>query len=460
MKLILWRLYAISILMIGIVETSPAALVVHYTFDEIVGSTVVDNAGTPNNATIINNVGTGIPGVLGNAIRLPNDDGASYVRLPASQNLTPNGNSPRTIAFFFKQEQVGIENKIFGYGTANPGQSFDVSLEGDGIRLRYSGGNVTWGSGFDFTGADAGFHHLAIRVPNGALDYLDIDVLLDGNPLVGVPTGGSPASTSINTGGGSVTNLDIGRSPVFAASGDYIGLIDDFRIYNNALTDQEIRNLIPSVVALSLEVDPLTGAAALRNRTNQVIALDYYEVSSTQSAINPVGWNSLQGQNRLNFPSGNGLGNGWENLGTADADLIAESWLLGVSELEPGAWIDLGHILHPAAPQNLSLTYGLQGVFQTVAAQFVVAGPTADFDNDGDVDLGDLAHWQASYGLNGAADAYGDGTSDGRDFLEWQRQYTGDLALTQATLTVPEVDSVVGMILTGLFGSCWLRVQS
>jgi len=51
-------------------------------------------------------------------------------------------------------------------------------------------------------------------------------------------------------------------------------------------------------------------------------------------------------------------------------------------------------------------------------------GPlTADFDNSGTVDAGDLVVWQNSFGVDDGADADGDGVSDGRDFLTWQREF-------------------------------------
>ncbi len=453
MKSSLVGLNVLCVLLSAFLAETHAALLVHYTFDDITGSTVVDSAGTPNNATLFNNVGIGIPGVIGNAIRLPNDDGTSYARLPASQNPAPVSNNPRTIAFFFSQELVGVENKMFGYGSGGTGQSFDVSLEGGGIRLRYSGGNVTWGNGYDFTGADAGFHHLAIRVPNGAFDYLDVEVLLDGDPLVGVPTGGNPGGTFINTGGGSATNLDIGRSPVFAPSGDFIGLIDDFRIYDTALTDAQIRNLIPAIQSLTLEVDLLTGQGAIRNLTEAAVELDYYEISSTQAAIQSTGWKSLETQNRVNFPAGDGLGAGWEVLGTPNTNLLAEGRLLGLSSLEPGAWIDLGTIYNPAAPQQLALTYGVGGAYQTVQAEFFTPNATADFDRDGDVDSEDLVRWQLAYGVDGSADANGDGLSDGRDFLDWQRQFTGASPVVAEFQSIPE--PATGVLIFGCMMTCW-----
>lgn len=67
-----------------------------------------------------------------------------------------------------------------------------------------------------------------------------------------------------------------------------------------------------------------------------------------------------------------------------------------------------------------------------------------DFDGDGDVDDEDLGDWQASYGVDGAADADDDGDSDGRDFLIWQRNYTGPGTIT--AISVPEPTSLLVVI--------------
>lgn len=76
----------------------------------------------------------------------------------------------------------------------------------------------------------------------------------------------------------------------------------------------------------------------------------------------------------------------------------------------------------------------------------------ADFNQDGDVDSGDLLTWQNGYGLNANGDTDSDGDSDGRDFLLWQREYTGPLPFT-ATISVPEPSTMVlfasGLLILG-----------
>ena len=59
----------------------------------------------------------------------------------------------------------------------------------------------------------------------------------------------------------------------------------------------------------------------------------------------------------------------------------------------------------------------------------------AIFDEDGDIDGGDLAQWKGDFGFNGDSDA--DGESDGSDFLAWQRQLGSDSSVA-VTAAVPE----------------------
>jgi arylsulfatase A-like enzyme len=73
----------------------------------------------------------------------------------------------------------------------------------------------------------------------------------------------------------------------------------------------------------------------------------------------------------------------------------------------------------------------------------VVAGPTADFNHDGLVDDVDLEVWRLSTGVSDDADADGDGVSDGRDFLAWQRQLGMQVGIQAAAGVVPEPSAAV-----------------
>lgn len=443
--------WLIAILAIG--AAPPAAqseLVLHYTFDNAdrSGNVLFDAAGSAD-ATAVGAVGLGVAGVLGEAVSFPNDDGSSYVTLAANQNPAPNGSAPRTIAFWFNQHEVGAENKMFGYGTSAAGRSFDVSLEGGGVRLRYSGGNVTWGSGaYDFVGADAGFHHLAIRVNNGAADYLDIDVLLDGQLLPAVATGGTPASTPIDTGGGVPTTLNLGRSPAFAPSDDFIGLMDDFRIYDTALSNAEIVDLAGSLERLVVDVDPVTGAVALRNPTTSAIDLDYYEITSAGGSLNANGWVSLTTQDRPGFPSGGPGQPGWETLGAGDAHLVAEGRLEGASTLAPGAVLPLGVPFDPTKTRDLVVTYRSDGAFRAAGVGSVAAGIPGDFNADGVVDAADYTVWRDAEGSSLAVrNDPTPGVVNASDRSLWAAAYN----TRAAGIAVPE-PSVLGILFVNAIG--------
>jgi T5SS/PEP-CTERM-associated repeat protein len=82
-----------------------------------------------------------------------------------------------------------------------------------------------------------------------------------------------------------------------------------------------------------------------------------------------------------------------------------------------------------------------------------VIGPgasfTADFDEDGDVDAGDVAQWKDDFGVNGLSDADNDGDSDGADFLVWQRQLGSGLPALAAVQSVPEPCAVAQFAMIG-----------
>ena len=73
---------------------------------------------------------------------------------------------------------------------------------------------------------------------------------------------------------------------------------------------------------------------------------------------------------------------------------------------------------------------------------------TADFEPDGDVDSDDLTILQTNYGLSGSAtmmqgDTDADMDVDGRDFLAWQREYTGPAAQIATINAVPEPSALL-----------------
>ena len=228
----------------GIAQESPQ-LKAHYTFDNqsIIDSKVLDDSPNKSHAALIGpGVLTGRTGVLEQALQFPADSGESRVDVPAG--IAPAGSSPRTFSLWFNQigPGTGNQNKIFGYGSANAGQAFDVTLEGNGIRIRHYGGNITYGDNYDFIDTHPGFHHLVVRVNLYASTFADLDLFLDAQPLSVSAQVNAGVDQALDTAN---TILSIGSGSMATASGvyDFNGLIDDFRIYNYPLADLDIYSL-------------------------------------------------------------------------------------------------------------------------------------------------------------------------------------------------------------------------
>jgi hypothetical protein len=80
----------------------------------------------------------------------------------------------------------------------------------------------------------------------------------------------------------------------------------------------------------------------------------------------------------------------------------------------------------------------------------------ADFDEDGFVDDDDLLTWRNAYGVNANGDTDDDNDTDGRDFLVWQREFTGSGPLSAGT-AIPEPGLATVAITALLCLSCSRR---
>ncbi len=254
---------------LGLAGPAGAVLTHHFTFDnaDIVGTKgaadIVGSADAlPTGALGGTNITTGLAGIFGQAYAFTRDgsgndgstgspgDASDYenlLRTPAG--TAPFGSSERTIALWFNQtaDDPASQDKIFGYGGPNTdgigstAEALDVSLEAGGIRIRNSSGNITYGSGFDFDGIDSGWHHLALRVNAGASTYADIDVFLDGIQLNPVDAFDPDLGDSLSIPDSPFGIGNIGYD-AFLNNG-FNGLIDDLRIYDNAISNDEVAQL-------------------------------------------------------------------------------------------------------------------------------------------------------------------------------------------------------------------------
>jgi hypothetical protein len=165
---------------------------------------------------------------------------------------------------------------------------------------------------------------------------------------------------------------------------------------------------------LFLEVNTITGQAAIKNQTGDPFRLDFYEITAAGpegdynnngivdaadyarwrnsldgavtlpndstpgmvtaadydvwkanfgrgNALDPADWDRLQepAMNPAGFPAGDGTGNGWEQSPGSDANRLSESYLGGNSLLADGGSIPLGAAFNPGSPLNLEFRYGV-----------------------------------------------------------------------------------------------------
>jgi hypothetical protein len=219
-------------------------LVGWWKLDETSGAMAADSSRHQRHATLkgaASMEGISAPGRVGNAIRLDGKD--TSLETPKYKGVT--GTRPRTVAVWIKTATP--EGEIISWGTEDFGQMFTLGF----IRGRIG---VTPHGGYYYMNAethDDQWHHVAVVVRKAESPNLHDDVVLylDGAPAE-VHDIGLLDLWPIVTG----NNLDVrvGRG--------FNGLLDDLRIYDRALSEEEIN------VLFKLQSDrPSTSSSSQRN---------------------------------------------------------------------------------------------------------------------------------------------------------------------------------------------------
>ncbi len=253
---------------------SGATLVAQYTMDNdaVNGDVIQDTAGFvlgPFDGTKANGgPTTGVPGVVGEAAEFAggaNNGDNQFIDVSAHaaalHTLTEG-----TLSAFIKPDNEGLTTDvltIFSASDVNAGSvevRWFVSDTGNlvyGVRGSDMNGTVT-SSGVDLL--DGEWHHVAVSVgeENAVTLFVDGDVVGEG-------------LASFLGGLSELNGAAIGRNKDSAAGGGqwfYDGLIDDVRVYDKALTHDEIVGLatIPEPSSLILLAIGLLGLAAYRRR--------------------------------------------------------------------------------------------------------------------------------------------------------------------------------------------------
>ncbi|TWT85323.1 hypothetical protein Pla123a_01300 [Posidoniimonas polymericola] len=290
-------------------------------------------------------------------------------------------------------------------------------------------------------------HHLAMIVDDNANGGADLFTVYFDGVLIDSVSHNHPLSGVIET------YAFLGKSTFPGDVDPYFnGSIDEFRIYDHALSQQEVLDSIAAGTtqesALTIYVNTYTGAITMASAETLPVDIDYYAISSAAGALSTASWNSLQDQGGAVV----GTGEGWEEIDQSNATKLGELRLLGQSSVVAGAPLAIGAAYDPAVlglgtDGDLTFEYGLAGV-STVAGEVVYLDfLPGDFNGDLQVDAADYTLWRD--GLAAAdhtgPDGHPDGVVDALDYQVWTSHY-GASAVGGAPAAVPEPAALVLLV--------------
>lgn len=207
-------------------DTDPN-LVGWWKFDEVSGKNAPDSSGHGRNGTLQGGLSfdrDSVPGRIGKALRLDGKD--DYVEITGYKGVT--GRGPRTVAAWIKTK--AFRGEIMSWGLDDYGKMWIFSFIRSRVGVTPKGGYLYMNSEVH----DDAWHHVAAVVQAAPLPNLHDDVKLyrDGE-LAEIHDIGLLDLWPIETG--SDFDVRIGRG--------FQGIIDDVRIYDRALSEEEIKTL-------------------------------------------------------------------------------------------------------------------------------------------------------------------------------------------------------------------------
>lgn len=208
-----------------------SGLVAHWKLDEDQGDVATDSSGNEHHGTYVASPGLGIPGALGTCM----DSSAGWMEADLGSDL-PVGAAERTVSLWINPTDVN-EIKFFNYGAAGKGTDFAfAAFPGAGILQRHGGGNNTYAGDVKLNE----WTHLAMVVPPGSEMTSDVQVYINGVNAPQAQTKGEARALDSQASLCYVgTSIPRWRSPDEALD-SFVGLIDDVRVYNRALSPVDL----------------------------------------------------------------------------------------------------------------------------------------------------------------------------------------------------------------------------
>lgn len=204
-------------------------LVGWWKFDETSGSQATDSSPQEHHATLEGDssfASQSVPGRFGQAVRL---DGRGKMVVPGFKGVT--GTRSRTVVAWIKTSTT--RGNIISWGSNDAGKMWNFGFVRGRVGVTPKGGYLYMNQAVH----DDSWHQVAVTVSEAALPNLHdhTALYLDGEPAV-IHDIGLLDLLPIQTG----EDMDVQIGPRFE------GLIDDLRLYDRALTEEEIRVLFQS----------------------------------------------------------------------------------------------------------------------------------------------------------------------------------------------------------------------
>jgi len=214
------RLYSYDRQMVTSADPGAVGLQARYEFE---GNTN-DSSVSKRHGTAVGNPAY-VAGKVGQAINLRglND----YVEITGYKGIL--GSSAVTVTAWVKTSSTDT-GAIVGWGPNVAGQRFGFRVDVGRLRLEHQGGNIQG----DTLVNDGAWHHVAVTVQeNATISYPEVILYLDGSDDTRPTT--DPDAFNLTAG----EDVSIGRRP---SNNDrfFLGQIDDVRIYERALSPEEI----------------------------------------------------------------------------------------------------------------------------------------------------------------------------------------------------------------------------
>jgi hypothetical protein len=206
----------------------PGGCVASWSFNEGSGSTVYDSSGNGNTGTIYG--ATWVDGKVGKALSFDGVD--DYVNFPNSSSLNDYSGGLTLMAWIKTDTVSKYQQHIIakGNGLGYPGEDYAIALQPGDDLLFFIGGTVAWvvyGVYPDAITPNEWYHVAATW--NGTEWAIYVNGTLKAS-------GGNQSNSTLNF---SSNPLCVGREPGWPST-SFEGIIDEVRIYNRALSSDEI----------------------------------------------------------------------------------------------------------------------------------------------------------------------------------------------------------------------------